>query len=294
MNRATRIGLRYERASTGRGTLRAVIAAVASLLTASGCAAPSDRLTLATTTSVDNSGLLAELLPAFRADVGIDVKVAAVGSGIAIDLLKRGQADVVISHAPAREAELIRDGSWIYRKLMFNDFVLVGPLDDPAGVAAATTVEEAMRRIALSGHRFISRGDSSGTHERERDLWRRIALEPRPGQIVVAGSGMGATLRVASATRAYTLSDRATFSQHASRANLRIVFEGGPLLLNTYAVIARGDSPGPVRRLLDWLTDGSGRRIIADYRTAAGVQAFNVWPAGCARERPEDLPHRCS
>jgi tungstate transport system substrate-binding protein len=263
-------------------------------MTAPGCADSSEPITLATTTSVENSGLLAVLLPAFRSHAGIDVNVTAVGSGIAIDLLKRRHADLIISHAPAREAELIASGNWIYRKLMFNDFVLVGPPDDPGGVAGAVTVEDAMRRIAASKHRFISRGDASGTHERERDLWQRAGVEPHEGQVVVAGSGMGATLRIAGTTRAYTLTDRATFSQHAGRGDLRIVFEGGPLLLNTYAVIAPSESPNRVKRLANWLTDGPGRRVIADYRTVAGLQAFHPWPPACARDRPDALPHGCA
>ncbi len=258
-----------------------------------GCERGARRITLATTTSVDNSGLVAVLVPAVRADGGPEVNVAAVGSGVALDLLRRGHADLAISHAPAREAELLRSGHWIYRKVMFNDFVVVGPPDDPARVAGAPTVEEAMRRIAAADARFISRGDASGTHERERELWTRAGATPRPGQLVAAGSGMGTTLRIAGTMGAYTLADRATFSQHASRGDLTIVYEGGPALVNTYSVIAPAAAPREVRRLVEWLTDGRGRQIVANYRTASGIAAFVPWPAGCPRDRPDLVPQSC-
>jgi tungstate transport system substrate-binding protein len=179
---------------------------------------------------------------------------------------------------------------WFYNKIMFNDFILVGPPDDPAGVKRARTVERAMRAIADAGVRFISRGDSSGTHERERELWSRAGVMPDSGRVVVAGAGMGATLRIAATTRAYTLTDRATFAQYASRGDLKIVFEGGPDLVNTYAVIAARDAHADVRRFTEWLTDGDGRRLIAGYRTTAGTVAFVIWPAGCPRESPAALP----
>jgi tungstate transport system substrate-binding protein len=157
-------------------------------------------------------------------------------------------------------------------------------------VKQAHTVERAMRRIAKSGVRFISRGDSSGTHERERDLWTRAGIRPDREQVVVAGSGMGATLRIAGTMRAYTLTDRATFAQHAKRGDLTVVFEDGPDLLNTYAVIARPDASADPRGFAEWLADGDGRRLIAGYRTAAGPPAFAVWPTGCPRELPSAIP----
>jgi tungstate transport system substrate-binding protein len=252
---------------------------------------PPRRIALATTTSVDNSGLLAVLLPAFRAQTGIDTQLVTPGSGISLNMLAHGDVDVVISHAPAREAELLRDTrGWFYRKVMFNDFVIVGPPDDPAHVRNARTVEEAMGRIAGSALRFISRGDSSGTHERERDLWRRADIIPNPERVIVAGSGMGTTLRIAGTMRAYTLTDRATFAPHAGRGELAIVFEGGPDLVNTYAVIARPDARVDARRFAEWVTDGEGRRLIASYRTVAGTPGFVVWPVDCPRESPSATP----
>ena len=152
------------------------------------------------------------------------------------------------------------------------------------------TIEAAMRRIAGSGVRFISRGDSSGTHERERDLWKLAGIVPDPGQVVIAGSGMGATLRITATTGAYTLTDRATFAQFAERGDLAIVFEGGPELLNTYAVISRIDAPAAVREFAEWLAEGEGRGAIARFETAPGKPAFTVWPAGCPRESPSANP----
>lgn len=251
------------------------------------------RIALATTTSVEHSGLLDVLVPAFQSQTGIHVNVVTPGSGIALQMLARGDVDVAISHAPAREAKTITGtGRWTYRKIMFNHFVIVGPPQDPAAVVGSPTVEEAMRRIARSKARFISRGDSSGTHERERDLWRHSGLVA-PENVVVAGSGMGATLRIAGSTRAYTLTDRATFSQHSDRGDLIVVFEGSPLLLNTYAAIMRVDALSEARLFMDWLSDGHGRVLVDTFRTPAGQRAFHVWPSGCPRDRPELLPHGC-
>jgi tungstate transport system substrate-binding protein len=246
----------------------------------------SRRIALATTTSVDNSGLLNVLLPAFRRHTRIDVQLVTPGSGIALSILAKGDVDVVISHAPEREVELLRHGRpWFYRKIMFNNFVIVGPPNDPARVKEARTPEDAMRKIAESRVRFISRGDSSGTHERERALWASAGLKPDQDQVVVAGSGMGATLRIAGTMGAYTLTDTATFAQHAERGDLMIVFEDSRSLVNTYAVIARADVRD-ARDFAEWLADGDGRRLIAGYITSAGTPAFIVWPDGCPRDSP--------
>ncbi len=249
------------------------------------------RFALATTTSVDNSGLLGVLLPAFRLQTGVEVRLTTPGSGIALKMLADGSIDAVISHAPAREAEVLaRGGEWFYRKIMFNDFVLVGPRADPARVKDARTPADAMRRIDAAGARFMSRGDSSGTHERERVLWARAGVMPDPQRVVAAGGGMGATLRIAGTMGAYTLTDRATWEQHTGGGDLIVVFEGGTDLLNTYAVIVREGAPPHARRFAEWLADGEGRRLITTYRTVAGTPAFTIWPAGCPRDSPTDVP----
>lgn len=248
-------------------------------------------LVLATTTSVANSGLLDTLLRTYHESIGTEVHPQLVGSGLALKMLGDGHADLVISHAPAAEATALgAHPRWDYRKIMFNDFVLVGPAADPARVADAAHIVDAMRRIAGSQARFLSRGDSSGTHEREQQLWARAGVAPPNDRLVVAGTGMGGTLRAASETGAYTLTDRATFTQMKDALRLTVLFEGGSLLLNTYAVVV---DPGGARgkdatALASWLSDGAGRRAIENYRIG-GAQAFRIWPER-ARSRPEDTP----
>ena len=201
-------------------------------------------MVLATTTSISNSGLLDELLAAFERQHGVHVRSHLVGSGLALRMLEKAEADAVISHAPAAETSALRSHpTWRYQKIMFNDFVLAGPADDPADVRRARDVREAMQRIAISGVRFLSRGDESGTHEREEALWQAVGARPASGRLIVAGAGMGATLRVASETASYTLTDRASYAQLASALRLSILHERDPELVNTYAVII--DTTGP-------------------------------------------------
>lgn len=244
-----------------------------------GCRAPAPPLVLATTTSVANSGLLDPLLAEFEKDHGIVVRAHLVGSGLALRMLAQGDADTAITHAPETEAAFLRDHpEWRVRKIMFNDFVLVGPPGDPAG-AGGQAIEEAMRRIARADVRFISRGDNSGTHERENQLWEIAKTKPPVGRLVPAGAGMGSTLRVASETASYTLTDRATYLQNAAGLDLEVLVEGGPLLVNTYTVQF---SPGSSRaneaeRFFEWLSRGRGRQVIDGYRIG-NVQAFTSWP----------------
>lgn len=256
-----------------------------------GCrSAPRQSITLATTTSVANSGLLDVLLAEWQRDTKINIRAHLVGSGRALDLLAGQQADVGITHAPALEANAIAEHpTWAYAKFMFNEFVIVGPAHDPAKVAEATTPDDAFGRIARSGHRFISRGDNSGTHERETLLWTMAPAKPRRENIVVAGQGMGSTLRIASETGSYTLTDRATFTQNQGSLQSRILCEGGPRLLNTYAVISPG-AHSAASVFARWLTEGRGRQVIEGYRVN-GVTVFTAWPRTGARSNPADLPH---
>lgn len=258
------------------------------------CAAPPAHLALATTTSVGNSGLLDVLLPAWRNEGGLEIRAVLAGSGRALRMLEVGHADVVISHAPeAERAYLERHAGWRYRKLMFNEFVVVGPMEDPADVRRAATLLDALRRIATSRSPFVSRGDQSGTHEREQTLWKVAAVAPAAERLVTSGAGMAATLRQASELSAYTLTDLATFEMLKARLTLMIVWSGDPLLLNTYAVIV---DPGGARgsdamQLARWLEDGNGRRAIGSYRIAGAMaQPFHVWPAGAPRDTPTALP----
>lgn len=237
--------------------------------------------------------MLDGLLTPYRESTQMEVRSQLVGSGLALKMLADRHADVVISHAPAAEgAALAEHPGWDYRKIMFNDFVLAGPPPDPARVADASHLIDAMRRIAGSGARFLSRGDSSGTHEREQQLWARAGLTPPKDRLVVAGAGMGSTLRAASETGAYTLTDRATFNQLRDSLKLKVLFEGGPLLLNPYAVVF--DPAGPRGKdagaFAHWLSDGGGRKRIQTYRIG-GAQAFRIWPEGKPRSKPEDTPY---
>lgn len=262
-------------------------------VTLMGCAREGRALTLATTTSVANSGLLDRLVPAFLEEHGYRIQTHIVGSGRALVMLAEGHADVVISHAPRAEAEALAEHpDWAYRKIMFNDFVLAGPAADPARVKGAPDVHEAMRRIARTDVRFISRGDRSGTHEREQSLWHAAGERPAGDRIVVAGSGMGTALRVASESGAYILTDRATFAQQARALTLEILFDGPPPLLNTYAVIVNRSSPHSAGGMAfaEWLASGTGRRLIAEYRVSGDIVAFTPWPADRTSTVPGDLP----
>ena len=205
-----------------------------------GCREDRRRLRLATTTSVDNSGLLTAILPSFQDETGIAVQVLAVGSGRALQLLRRGDADVALTHDLVAETAFLKETTpAAYRKIMFNDFVVVGPSRDEAGVGQAANATDAMRRIAGSGATFVSRGDESGTHAREQQLWRKAGTTPSAARLLETGQGMAATLRIASERHAYTLTDRATFTQLAETVGLQPLFQGDPDLLNTYAVIVR-------------------------------------------------------
>lgn len=275
--------------------VRAIVARVLSCLPlmAWGCAPPSDQpLVLATTTSVANSGLLDVVAPALRNQHGYELRSHLVGSGLALAMLANGDADVAITHAPDAEADALRQHpQWRYRKLMFNDFVLVGPPDDPAGVQRAATIEDAMRRIAACTCTFLSRGDRSGTHEREEQLWEAAGARPADGRLVAAGSGMGTTLRIAGETGAYTLTDRATLARYAADLPLAVVFEGGSALLNTYAVAfnPRGRQARAAETFFEWITEGAGRAVIAGYRID-GHQAFTVWPERRPATDPGAVP----
>ena len=270
----------------------AAVAVLATLIIA-GCAGAPRPLRLATTTSVDNSGLLEAILPAFRADTGLDVQVLVVGSGRALALLRRRDADAAITHDPAAERLLLDEGGVSrYRKIMYNDFLIVGPPEDPAGVRGAPDAAQAMGRIARSASSFVSRGDASGTHAREQQLWTRAGTSPAPERWLETGQGMAATLRVASERRAYTLADRASYVQLASRLVLAPLVEGGPELLNTYAVIVMRGDPAQephARRLAEWLSGGAGRGHILAFGASHGA-AFSTWPADIPADAPEALP----
>jgi len=272
---------------TRRSRCRFMIAVAALCLTVT-CGRPSTHtLDTATTTSVQNSGLLNQLLPAFERTGGLEVRVHAVGSGLALNMLAHRQVDAVISHAPETERRMLsQHADWSYRKIAYNRFVLAGPPDDPAHTSAATDVLQAFRLIADSGATFVSRGDESGTHERERMFWRAAGRRPSDERVIVSGSGMAQALWHANAAGAYVLTDAPTFWQLAPTLDLRIHFENDSRLLNTYAVIHRASSREGAA-FAAWLTSASGAAAIGSL-TIDSRRAYEPWPANCAGGQPED------
>ena len=196
-------------------------------------------LILATTTSTQDSGLLDVLIPLFEAETGYTVQTIAVGSGAALKMAEEGNADVLLVHAPSSEVALM-DAGWGKDRMlvMHNDFVIVGPASDPAGVKGSATSLEVFQKIAATGGTFISRGDDSGTHKVELSLWGKAGSDPKGAAwYVESGQGMGATLTIASEKTAYTLTDRATYLANKGNFGLEILFEGDPALLNIYHII---------------------------------------------------------
>ncbi|MGI5284634.1 substrate-binding domain-containing protein [Nonomuraea polychroma] len=243
-------------------------------------------LILATTTSTQDSGLLDELLPAFTRDSGWQVKTLAVGSGQAIELGRRGEVDVLLVHSPAAEAKFVAEGSAGSRRLvMHNDFVLIGPRADPAKIRGTKSVE-AMKKIAAARAAFISRGDESGTHAKEKDLWSKAAVTPGGSWYQSTGQGMGETLRVASEKAAYTLSDRATYLTQRGTLALEVLSEGDLGLLNVYHVIEMtknaGDrvQPDGAKAFADWIVAPPAQRLIGAFGRAKFGQPLFTPDAG--------------
>ncbi|MFN2348302.1 MAG: substrate-binding domain-containing protein [Thioalkalivibrio sp.] len=230
-------------------------------------------ITLASTTSTENSGLFGHIVPLFTQKTGIEVRVVAVGTGQAFSIGRRGDADALLVHDTRGEEQFVADGYGVDRRdIMYNDFIIVGPDADPAGVRAAADAEDALRRIAESGSPFASRGDDSGTHRKERALWASADVEPKGGWYRELGSGMGPTLNTAAAMNAYTLADRGTWLSFRNRQTLDLVFEGDEVLFNPYGSIIinpeRHDHVkyGLAREWHEWLTSEEGRSAIAGFR----------------------------
>jgi tungstate transport system substrate-binding protein len=233
-------------------------------------------LLLGVTTSTDNSGLLGHLKAAFEAAYPIELRSVTAGSGAVLKLAERGDLDVVLVHSPADEEAFVAAGYGIDRRpVMANDFVIVGPGDDPADVAGAGSATEALTRIRDAGQPFLSRGDASGTHRAEQALWQAAGIEPETlanGSYRETGSGQGATLNVALNTGGYTLTDEATFASFQNKGDLAVLYAGAdPGLANRYSVILvdPGRYPainhGDARRFADWLTSAAGQAAIAAF-----------------------------
>lgn len=249
------------------------------LLTSSAMAA--DRLRLATTTSTDNSGLLAVLNPAFEEKFDVMVDVIAVGTGKALRLGANGDVDVVLVHAPQAELEYVRSGHFIDRtSVMHNDFVIVGPASDPANIARASNAAGAFSRIANAKADFVSRGDDSGTHKKEKALWDNANLPvPSGSWYVAAGQGMGAVLKIADEMQAYALADRGTQIAYADKMDLTVLFEGDEVMFNPYHVMAVNPARHSIKyelasKYINFISSSEGQKIIADFRLK-GQQLFH-------------------
>jgi tungstate transport system substrate-binding protein len=246
-----------------------LLAVVVAVVGCSGRRSDSPVITLATTTSTQDSGLLDVLLPLFRDRTGIEVKAVAVGTGQALELGRRGDADVLLVHDPAAEEKFMSDGHGALRREVFhNDFVLVGPPADPAGIKGHKSIVEVFAQIAAKKVAFVSRGDESGTHVKEKTIWRRAGVEPQGAWYIRAGAGMGQVLRLASEKRACTLTDRGTFLALKEGLDLVVLSEGDRLLRNPYSVIVVNPDRHPhvheqaARRFADFLVSPKGRSAV--------------------------------
>jgi tungstate transport system substrate-binding protein len=235
-------------------------------LPAYGAAPGTNVVILSTTTSTQDSGLLDVLVPSFEKQTGYTVKTISVGTGQALALAAKGDADVALVHAPALEKKYVADGKLLNRRLvMVNDFVLIGPKDDPAKITSVKTALAALRLIEQSKSRFVSRGDNSGTHNLEKSLWQQARIQPKGGWYVEAGQGMGATLRIANERNAYTITDRGTFLALGKHIDLPILIEGDKLLLNIYSVMEVNPANGP-------RVNAAGGKAFADFMVAPQTQ----------------------
>jgi tungstate transport system substrate-binding protein len=229
--------------------------------------AQSTTVILATTTSTQDSGLLDVLVPRFEKQTGLTVKTISVGTGQALALAARGEADVTLAHAPGLERKYVDEGKMSNRRLvMYNDFVVIGPPDDPAKVKGMSKAIDALKRIAESRSRFVSRGDKSGTHALELALWKQAGIEPKGAWYIESGQGMGQTLGIANDRRAYTLTDRATFLAFQRRVDLPILIEKDRPLLNIYSVMEVNPANGP-------RVNPKGGKAFADFMLAPDTQA---------------------
>ena len=245
-----------------------VVACGLVLLPAAGTqAATGSSVILSTTTSTQDSGLLDVLVPLFETKTTYTVKTISVGTGQALALAAKGEADVTLAHAPSLEKKYVAEGKLLNRRLvMYNDFVMVGPNEDPAKIRSTKKAVEAMKWIAGSGARFTSRGDNSGTHNLEKTLWKLAGLEPKGAWYIESGQGMGATLGIANDRGAYTLTDRGTYLAFQKRVQLAVLLEGDKPLLNIYSVIEVNPANGP-------RVNAEGGKAFADFMVSPEVQA---------------------
>ena len=269
------------RLGTRLGALAGTLWLAAGLAAASAVQAQTS-ITVASTTSTEQSGLFKHLLPAFKQATGIDVRVTAVGTGQALDQARRGDADIVFVHDTAAEEKFVAEGFATERRnVMYNDFVLIGPKSDPAGVRG-NDIAAALKKLAATGQPFVSRGDKSGTHSAELRQWKRAGIDiaaAKPAGYKDCGCGMGPALNMAAATNAYVLSDRGTWLSFKNRGDLAILVEGDKALFNQYGVMVVNPAKHPhvkaalAQKFADWVVSPAGQQAIAAYKID-GEQLF--------------------
>jgi tungstate transport system substrate-binding protein len=253
----------------------------------------SRNIILSTTTSTQDSGLLDVLIPLFEKQTGYSVKTVSVGTGQALALAAKGDADVALVHAPSLEKQYVADGKLLHRRLvMYNDFVIIGPKEDPAKIRTAKTASAALKAIEQAKASFVSRGDNSGTHVLEKALWKSAGVEPKGSWYIEAGQGMGATLGIANERNAYTITDRGTWLALGKRVSLPILIEGDKALLNIYSVMEVNPANGPRINTV-------GGKAFADFmiapQTQSVIKSFGVEKFGqslfvpVADKKEEDL-----
>jgi len=236
------------------------------------------------TTSTENSGLFDYLLPLFEKQTGIKVKVVARGTGAAIEMGKRGDADVALVHAKEQELKAVEEGFFVNRHdVMYNDFVIIGPLDDPAKIKGMKSAADAFKKIADGTFLFVSRGDNSGTHTKELSIWKKVGIEPK-GQkwYLEVGQGMEKTQRIANERRAYTLTDRGTWlaTKDKDKLDMVIVLDGDPILFNQYGVMAVNPEKHKhvkykeATEFINWLISKEGQQAIASFKDKNGNPLF--------------------
>ncbi|HEY7317785.1 MAG TPA: substrate-binding domain-containing protein [Candidatus Binatia bacterium] len=242
-----------------------------------GAESKEKNIILSTTTSTQDSGLLDVLVPLFEKQTGYTVKTVSVGTGAALALAAKGDADVALVHAPSLEKKYVADGKLLNRRLvMYNDFVIIGPKDDPAKIKSAKTALAALELIEQSKLPFVSRGDNSGTHNLEKSLWKQAGIQPKGDWYIESGQGMGATLNIANERNAYTITDRGTYLALRKRVSLPILIEGDRVLLNIYSVMEVNPANGPRvnkvggKAFADFMVSPEAQNVIKNF----GVEKF--------------------
>lgn len=232
-----------------------------------------DVIKLSTTTSTENSGLLQYLLPAFEAKTNTKVHVISVGTGKALEMAKNGDVDVTLVHARPSEDKFVAEGHGVNRRdVMYNDFIIVGPVSDPAGIKGSRDVLQALKKVTDSKVKFISRGDNSGTDQMEKAYWQQIGTKPEGSDYVSAGLGMGEVLNMAAEMQAYTLTDRATYGAYRAKTGLAVEVEGDPKMFNPYGIIVVNPERHKTvnykgaMQLIEWITSDEGQKKIASFK----------------------------